>query len=387
VNESSTPRARRVPVRSALVVTDSLVWTAETEYAVAVAEAEASMGASVTLAAPPDGPVAERLPSDVAFHGLPGRRPSSSPADFVADVRDIAALARGGCFDVVHSSRQTAHLMAALSVPRETPLVHLRGGASTPSGHAGNRFLYKRMTARVVVSSARIEGWLVEGLGMPPGRVHRLYSPVGDSWFEPPSGGAGAGGPFAELGIPPDASVVLNVARLSPIKGHTHLVAAMAAVVETVPETFLALVGEPWSGQPEGLSRQAEELGIGGRVVFAGRRENVRELVAAADVCVTSSIGSEENSRAVSEYMAAGRPVVATAVGVISELLADGETGRLVPPGEPGPLADAIVGVLSDRAAAEAMGARARESARERFSARAFVDGLSRVLEAAEVPA
>jgi glycosyltransferase involved in cell wall biosynthesis len=368
-------------------VTDSLVWTAETEYAVAVATAEASMGASVTVAAPCDGPVAARLPAGVSFHGLPGSRPSSSPADFIADVRDTAALARSGRFDVAHSARQTAHLIAALAVPRETPLIHLRGSASTPSAHAGNRFLYRRMTAGVVVSSARIEGWLVEGLGLPPGRVCRLYSPVGDAWFEPPPDGAVSGSPFAEFGVPTGAPVVLNVARLSPIKGHTHLLTAMAAVAETVPDAFLVLVGEPWSGQPEGLSRQAEELRVDGRVVFAGRRANVRELVAAADVCVTSSIGSEENSRAVSEYMAAGRPVVATSVGVIPELIVDGKTGLLVPPGEPGPLAGAIVRVLGDRGAAGAMGARARESARERFSARAFVDGLARALRAAEVPA
>jgi glycosyltransferase involved in cell wall biosynthesis len=374
-------------VRSALVVTDSLIWTAETEYAVAVAAAEASMGASVTLAAPADGPVAGRAPEGVSFHALPGARPSSSPADFVADVREMAALARGGRFDVAHSSRQTAHLMAALAVPKETPLVHLRGSASTPSTHAANRFLYQQMTAGVLVSSARIEGWLVEGLGLPPARVHRLYAPVDDAWFTPAARGPASGSPFAEFGIASDARVVLNVARLSPIKGHTHLLGAMAEVLSSVPDAVLVLVGEPWSGQPEGLSRQAEELGIAGSVVFAGRKENVRELVAAADACVTSSTGSEENSRAVAEYMAAGRPVVATSVGVIPELVRDGETGRLVPPCDPRRMAEAIVAVLGDRAAAEAMGDRARESAGERLSARSFVEGLARALDAAEVPA
>jgi glycosyltransferase involved in cell wall biosynthesis len=276
--------------------------------------------------------------------------------------------------------------MTALAVPKETPLVHLRGSASTPSTNAANRFLYRRMTAGVVVSSARIEGWLLEGLALPPARVHRLYAPVDDAWFESPADGPASESPFAELGLARHARVLLNVARLSPVKGHTHLLGAMAQVVRSVPDAVLVLVGEPWSGQPEGLSRQAEELGIAGSVVFAGRRENVRELVAAADVCVTSSIGSEENSRAVAEYMARGRPVVATSVGVIPELVSDGHTGRLVPPGDAGPMAEAIVALLADRAEAEAMGTRARESARERFSPRAFVAGLAHALDAAEVP-
>ncbi len=371
-------------MRSALVVTDSLVWTAETEYAVAVAAAEASMGARVTLTAPAGSPAARRAPDGVSFTELPGSAPSSSVADFVADVRFLAALIRRGRYDVVHSSRQTAHLMTALAAGRTTPLIHLRGSAATPSVNVGNRFLYRRMTSAVVASSSRIEAWLVDGLGVPAERVHRLHAPIGESWFVAPVGG---GDPLADLGVASGVPVVVNVARLSPIKGHSHLLEAMAVVVASFPDAVLLLVGEPWSGQPEGLARRARELGIEGSVVFAGRRENVRELVAVASVCVTSSVGSEENSRAVAEYMAAGRPVVATAVGVIPELVCDGESGLLVPPGDPRRMAGAIAAVLGDRALADRMGARAREVASERFSAAAFVEALAAVLEAVEVAA
>jgi glycosyltransferase involved in cell wall biosynthesis len=243
---------------------------------------------------------------------------------------------------------------------------------------------------------------------MPPERVRRLYAPVDDAWFEPRSGGSmqvgtqddfspddvSAGIPKGrrpsarlreEFGLMPDAPVILNVARLSPIKGHEHLLRAMASVVRSVPSAVLLLVGEPWSGQPEGLAKQAGELGIESSVVFAGRRENVRDFVLAADLCVSSSTGSEENSRAVAEYMAAGRPVVATSVGVIPELVADGETGLLVPPGSPEVMAQAIIAMLSDAGSSRSMGERARESALSRFSASAFVDGLTEVLKSAEV--
>ena len=372
---------RNPRMRSALVVTDSLVWTAETEYAVAVAGAEAAMGISVKFAAPAGSLVAARVKEDVEFLELPGASPSSSVADFVADARFLSRLVQRGSYDVVHSSRPTAHILAALASGGRAPLVHLRGSASVPSGHAGNRFLYTKATASVIASSSRVKHWIEERLGVPPGRVHRLHAPIAESWFEP----AGDAEPLSGLGIAAGAPVVLNVARLSPVKGHEHLLDAMASVISSVPEAVLLLVGEPWSGQPEGLEARARELGIVDSVVFAGRREDVRELVDAASVCVTSSVGSEENSRAVAEYMAGGRPVVATAVGVIPELVLDGETGYLIPPGEPGPMADAIVGMLGNRALAERMGSLAREVARERFSAPAFVDGLTRVLAAAGV--
>ena len=370
-------------MRRSLVTTDSLVWTAETEYAVTVAAAEAGMGAAVSFAAPARCPAAGRLADAVEFIELPGERPSSSAADFIADARCLAGLVRRGGFDVVHSSRPTAHMLTAAATGGRVPLVHLRGSASAPSGHAANRFLYRRATDAVITSSTRIRQWVEERLGVPPSRVHRLLAPVESSWFAPPGSGSGSGrAAFNELGLPAGAPVVINVARLAPIKGHDVLLEAMPRVVAEAGAVLL-LVGEPWSGQPEGLREQARRLGIGDRVFFAGRREDVRDLVAASDVCVTSSVGSEENSRAVGEYMASGRPVVATEVGVIPELVVDGETGYVVPPREPGRMADAILRVLGDRELAARMGNEGRRVADEALSPAAFVRGLESALKSA----
>lgn len=367
-------------MRSSLVVTDSRIWTAETEYAVAVAAAEARMGAKVALAAPEGSAVAERDLGAVEFVPLPGQEPSRSPADFVASARAVAAVVRRGC-DVVHSSRPTAHLMAAAAVGRRVPLVHLRGSASRPSGSAANRFLYRRVTDAVVVSSGRVRDWVVDVLGVPPSHVRRLFSPVDTRRFTdvPPAD------LVSELGLAEGARIVTNVARLAPVKGHYVLLEAMARVVSDDPAAALVLVGEPWSGEPEGLKRRACELGIDSSVFFAGRRDDVPSILAASSVCVTSSVGSEENSRAVSEYMAAARPVVATDVGVIPELVRDGETGLVVKPNDADALAGAILALLADRESADRMGSRGRQVAGTEFSQEAFVEGLESVLTAAGV--
>jgi len=368
-------------VRS-LVVTDSRIWTAETEYAVSVARAEARAGAAVTFASP-GARFAAELPG-IRTLDLPGEVPSKSPRDFAAGSRWLAALARRERFDVVHSARATAHLMAALSLHGGAPIVHLRGTASPPRAHPANRFLYRRLTAAVVASSSSVRRAVIERLGMPPERVHRLFAPVDADEFRPV---ARDGALAASLGVPAGAQVVMNVARLAPVKGHDVLVRAMARVVAERPTALLVLVGEPWSGQPEGLRALAAGLGIGSSVLFAGRRADVPGLLALADACVSSSVGSEENSRAVSEYMAAGRPVVATSVGVVPELVEHGASGFLVPPGDDEALAASLLAVLSDEALAAGMGAEGRRLAEERFSTRAFSSGLAAALEASGVKA
>ena len=168
------------------------------------------------------------------------------------------------------------------------------------------------------------------------------------------------------------------------------LIEAMAEVVKRVPDVVLVLVGEAWSGQLERLSAAAERHGIAASVVFTGRRTDVARIVASASVCVTSSIGSEENSRAVAEYMASGRPIVATSVGVIPELVTNGESGLLVPPNDVGAMAAGIVRLLTDRACAERMARSARDACVGRLSRPAFARALGTVLSRlglSEVPA
>ena len=363
-----------------LVITDSPVWTAEAEYAVSVARAELRAGALVTFITP-GARFAEAVP-DARVLELPGSSPSRSPADFLAGARWLSDLVRRERFDVIHSARATAHLMAAVSAGGSAPIVHLRGGASVPGGHPANRFLYRRLTRAVIASSARVREWVIERLGLPSERVHRLLAPVDTSAFRP----CGRDAELARsLGIREDAAVVMNVARLAPVKGQAVLVEAMAHVVATCPRAVLALVGEPWSGELESLRRLARRLGLESSVVFAGRRDDVPSLLGLSSVCVSSSVGSEENSRAVSEYMAAGRPVVATAVGVVPELVRDGASGLLVPPRDAAALGRAISSVLLAPDRAARMGSEGRRLAVESFSAEAFSAGLARVLESAGV--
>ncbi len=365
------------PLRS-LLVTHSRRWNGETEFASGVLQAEAEMGMEITLVAPRSSRLAQDSGEKVRVLEFPAVRPSSSPIHFFRDLNWLSRLIEEGEFDLLHACRATGHLLTALAARSRVPLLHLRGGAKKPYGHPGNRYLYRRLTSGVIVSSRRVERWVTENLKVPPARVHRILAPVDTAVFRP-----GPPDPSLrdEFRIPRGSPLVVKVARLAPVKGHPVLLRAMAEVRRRVPGAVLVLVGNPWKGQVELLKNLAGELGLEKAVVITGRRDDVGRFISAAAVCVSSSLGSEENSRAVGEYMAGGRPVVATRVGVIPEMVEDGVTGLLVPPGDPAALAGAISALLEDRERAERMGEAGRLRAEREFSRAAFARRLSRALD------
>jgi len=366
------------PAIRSLLVTHSRRWNGETEYAFGVLQAEAAMGMEVTVVAPRTSTLAEKAAAWARLAEFPHPRPASSPSHFFRDLGWLSRLIDDGGFDLLHACRATGHLLTALAARGRAPLIHLRGGAKRPYGHPGNRLLYRKLTAGVLVSSRRVENWVTGGLKVPPERVHRILAPVDTDAFRPAPPDLSV---REEFRIPREAPLVVKVARLAPVKGHPVLLRAMAEVRRRVPGAVLVLVGTPWEGQVDLLNSLAEKLGMREALVITGRREDISRLISAASVCVSSSLGSEENSRALGEYMACGRPVAATGVGVIPEMVEPGTTGLLVPPGDPAALAGAISALLEDPGRAEEMGAAGRRRAEREFSRSAFARRLSVVLD------
>ena len=175
-----------------------------------------------------------------------------------------------------------------------------------------------------------------------------------------------------EYGFPEGTPLVGAVARLEPEKGHRTLIDAWPLVLEKVPEARLLIVGE--GSQRQTLEAQAESLGLmgevcsgdrcvgtrgarpGAKVLFTGLRDDVPNVTAALDVAVLPSY-REAQGLAILEAMALRRPVVATAVGGVPEMVEDGRTGLLVPPRDPEALAAAIVRLLTNHPLADMLSA------------------------------
>jgi glycosyltransferase involved in cell wall biosynthesis len=176
------------------------------------------------------------------------------------------------------------------------------------------------------------------------------------------------------LGLPLDGTLVGVIARLDPVKRLDVLLRALAAL----EGVSAVVVG--YGPQEDRLKSLAEELGIEGRVRFAGHQRDVRPWLAALDVFVLSS-DWEGMSNALLEAMAARLPVVATATGGTPDVVLDGKTGFLVPPGDPPALARALGRLLADPGLRERMGRAGRHRVGESFSVDLMVERTESLYE------
>jgi glycosyltransferase involved in cell wall biosynthesis len=192
---------------------------------------------------------------------------------------------------------------------------------------------------------------------LPPERTRTVYDGVEPAELVPTRPRQAT---RADLGISGDGLAIGVVARLNDAhKGQSVLLRAAPRILAAVPAATFVLVGD--GTDRASLEALAVRTRLGDRVQFAGTRTDLGDVLAALDLLVIPSLRFESVPKILVEGMAAGRPIVASRVGDIPELLEDGRTGRLVPPGDPVALADAILACLADPAAAAGLGAGARE--------------------------
>lgn len=172
------------------------------------------------------------------------------------------------------------------------------------------------------------------------------------------------------FGIPLDVRVIGVSASLVPVKAHVCLLAAFPDVVSVVPEARLMLAGDGPSRAE--LEEQARRLGIWERVNFLGHCKDIKRVVQAYDVIALPSL-SESLPFSLLEGMSYGKPVVASAVGGIPELVENGVCGYVVPPCDVPAIARALIELLGDPRKAHRMGMAARERVRTQFSVEKMV--------------
>ncbi|MFZ1946456.1 MAG: glycosyltransferase [bacterium] len=185
----------------------------------------------------------------------------------------------------------------------------------------------------------------------------------------------------SELGLPERGPLVGHVANLTFLKDYPTFLAALARVFAEDPEARGVIVGG--GDKRRDYEEIARSLGVADRTAFLGPRSDVLDLVRHFDVCVLASHGrySEGLSNSVAEYMGLGKPVVATAVGGNLELVRDGVTGYLTPPGEPEPMAEKIVKLLREPDLRKAMGAGGRQFFEENLTLEKMVAETEKVYQ------
>jgi glycosyltransferase involved in cell wall biosynthesis len=253
---------------------------------------------------------------------------------------------------------------------------------SHPEGYvATRRPAWKRLAARalnlplnqvICISDYNVDCMLRRDL-IDAGRVMRIYNSVDLAATH------GDGAAFRmRHGIPAGAPVVAQASWMIPEKGISDLIEAARIVLDRIPQAHFLLAGE--GKHREEYMAMARDLGMDSHFTWTGLVQNpVSEgLYAAADVVCQVSRWEEAFGWVIAEAMAAGRPLVATRVGGIPELVADGRSGFLVAPRAPAEIANRLVQLLEDPALRARLGAAGRLAAEQKFDLAGNLDALMR---------
>jgi glycosyltransferase involved in cell wall biosynthesis len=346
-------------------------------WARGMAEQLARRGHQVFLLCPPRSPLREPPPgSGVALRTVRMR----NNYDLAAVAALVNHLRRERVDAFLFQGTRGTRLGGLAARLAGVPGVVRAGSGEGLKRTAYDRWLYRRAVTHFVANAGFIERELTALPWVGPGRVTRIYNGIDLERFRPGSL-AGYGGEIHDLrqecGIPPEAPVVAVVARLQALKGHEDLLQCLPALWERFPELRLLVAGQ---GPHEGYLRAvAADLDPGRRILFLGHCPDVRPVLQAADLFVLPS-HREGLPNAVLEAMAMGLPVVATAAGGTGEVVVDGVTGLLTPPGDPAALGAAMRRLLEEMALRKRLVNGARRHLEEQFSLTRAVDQVEALL-------
>jgi glycosyltransferase involved in cell wall biosynthesis len=308
---------------------------------------------------------------------LPVEIPNGPIAGHLGAIRDLRKLLKGGRYHLVHAHGLRASLDAALAgrIAR-VPVVSTLHNLVIDEVAGGRAILYRRserlavaLTARTLVPSIEIAERLRSAAPRSADKIEVLYAGT----VPPPQVSRSAHEVRAELGLHPDQPLIVTVARLHPQKA---LGVMLEALAELESEAVLTIIGE--GPLEETLKNAARHKGLEKRIRWLGFREDVADYIAAADVFCLSSVW-EAVPLAAQEAVQLGTAVVATDVGGLSELISDGESGRLVPKNDPQALADALRATMASKDLRAGYATKARAWFEQRFSREAIIARLCEI--------
>ncbi|MDD3717775.1 MAG: glycosyltransferase [Actinomycetota bacterium] len=294
------------------------------------------------------------------------------PYDLARTVRGLARLIRRGGFDLVYTNSAKADIYGSLAgwVAGRPVVWRLHDIVTAEAFSRFNMFLFKScaslFASRVLAVSGAASEALV-ALGVPRRKVRTLYNGIDLASVKPERGRESV---RVEWDIEANAPLVGMVGRLVDWKGPDVFLRAAAAIARELSGARFMLVGDATFGEKsyvDELKGMCADLGLEEKVVFTGFRSDVAEIMASLDLLVHASVLPDPLPTVLIEAMALGIPVIAAAGGGVGEIVEDGVTGLVVPPGDAEGMAVAALRVLGRRDEAVRMGEAGKKRAAEVF--------------------
>jgi glycosyltransferase involved in cell wall biosynthesis len=235
-----------------------------------------------------------------------------------------------------------------------------------PLGKKQRAFIYKHGCAKIVADAQVIKTEFIEQHGIAAEKIEVIGSAVDLEKFSPKHD------PMKfrrEVGLSPDTPLIANIGMIRPDKGQFNLVEAARMVLQQRPDAHFVFVGEATGGGSgeKWVRRAIDRAGLNGNVLMMGYRWDTPDILAAANMVVIASLHTEASPIVLREAFASGRPVVATRVGDVPEIIVHGDNGLIVQPNDSNALATAILLFLSDKELAARCAENGLRYAREHF--------------------
>lgn len=317
---------------------------------------------NVTATFLPLGKPAERLSRKSKLGKAVAYGPSA------ASLVKVAAFVRKHRIQVIHATDR----------PRDASytslLGYLTGAVSVVHMHAPVSELSRptlwglRHAKAIFAVSGSVRGDLI-GLGLNAAKIHTIHNSVDADYFDPDKKLDGHASIREQFGIPQNARIAGIAARMNPWKGQQELIGASSLLRERFPNLHVMILGADVPEFRTEFEKRAREGGIADRVHFGGYQKDVRPFMHEFDLFVHPSY-REPFGLAIAEAMAMRKPVIACGTGGVPEIITHGEDGWLVEERSAEAVATAISTLLNDGALCRRLGARARETVRDRFSPR-----------------
>lgn len=290
----------------------------------------------------------------VTHYTLPVHRKSLGSLWLIGKITEII---RKEAIDIVHArSRVPAWLAWVAAWQTGKPFI------TTCHGYYSKHLLSNVMGwGKFVIVISRVVGrHMIDDFGVSPERIRLIHRGIDLSEFQMTKTSRG----------PRDIHRVINVGRLSPIKGQVEFLRAVHLLRKKIPRLEVLLVGAEGKGKTkytEEIQSTVRQLGLENCVQMMGNRRDVSELIASCDLLVLSTLVPEAFGRVVVEAGAVGVPVVATRVGGVLDIIDEGENGKLTPPGDIQAMADAMADILLNPVKAQAMARKLRSKVENQF--------------------
>lgn len=347
-------------------------WSAIAWHALGMARALQQRGHTCWIAGAPQSPVLNRASGMPALMDRTVALPWLRPWNWLSTIDRLRKTIQEQSIDLIFVHTGSGHLEAHLArLGLGTGIVRVRADARKPRLDPGKRWLYRHGTDRIAVSGAYLAQQYLGAGGFDSERICHL--PPGIDFETIATDPALARNAAAReirhrYSIPSETSLLGIIGRLSPVKGHLTLIKALALVDSGAlgADFRLLVVGAEKETRVAELRQAASACGISERLIFTGHVDDPLLHSAALDIGVISSHGSEAVSRSALEFMATGVPVVASAVGILPEVV--GDPSRIVPPGDAPALAAALTALLERPEWARQCGESGRARARNEYS-------------------